>query len=191
MRLAIGLTYGANAKYSSSQSVGSSWEIMWTIMEWEKFKYGQHNGFSIGFGVDWRNFRIDGRKYFYKSDDGMLSENDYPAGYEPDFSRIKVFSLQVPIMWKYRTKNMTFGLGPVINFNTYASIKNRYRDADGAKHKDVYKQIHQRPVTVDIMGEVSIRNWVSIYAKYSPMTILNSTYGSDINFQPVSFGIYF
>jgi hypothetical protein len=191
MRLAIGLTYGANAKYSSSQSVGSSWEIMWTIMEWEKYKYGKHNGFSVGFGVDWRNFRIDGRQYFYKADDGMLSEQNYPAGYEPDFSRIKVFSLQIPIMWKYRTKKMTFGLGPVINFNTYASIKNRYRDADGAKHKDVYKQIHQRPITVDIMGEVSIRNWVSIYAKYSPMTILNSSYGGDINFQPVSFGIYF
>ena len=191
MRLAIGLTYGANAKYSSSQSVGSSWEIMWTIMEWEKFKYGKHNGFSVGFGVDWRNFRIDGRQYFYKADDGMLSEQNYPAGYEPDFSRIKVFSLQIPIMWKYRTKKMNFGLGPVINFNTYASIKNRYRDADGAKHKDVYKQIHQRPITVDIMGEVSIHNWISIYAKYSPMTILNSTYGSDINFQPVSFGIYF
>jgi hypothetical protein len=55
MRLAIGLTYCANAKYSSTQSVGSSWEIMWTIMEWEKYKYGKHNGFSIGFGVDWRN----------------------------------------------------------------------------------------------------------------------------------------
>ena len=191
MRLAVGLTYGANAKYNSSQSVGSSWEIMWTIMEWEKYKYGQHNGFSVGFGVDWRNFRIDGRQYFYKADDGMLSEQNYPAGYEPDFSRIKVFSLQIPMMWKYRIKKTTFGLGPVINFNTYASIKNKYRDADGNKHKDVYKQIHQRPITVDIMGEVSIHNWVSIYAKYSPMSILNSTYGDGINFHPVSFGVYF
>ena len=121
----------------------------------------------------------------------MLSEQNYPAGYEADFSRIKVFSLQIPVMWKYRTKKTTFGLGPVINFNTYASIKNKYRDADGNKHKDVYKQIHQRPITVDIMGEVSIHNWVSIYAKYSPMSILNSTYGDGINFHPVSFGVYF
>ncbi len=94
-------------------------------------------------------------------------------------------------MWKYRTKKFTFGLGPVMNFNTYASIKNRYRDADGNKHKDVYKQIHQRPITVDIMGELSIYNKVSIYAKYSPMSILNSTYGDGINFHPVSFGVYF
>ncbi len=189
MRLAIGLTYGANAKYSSSQSVGSSWEIMWTIMEWEKYKYGKHNGFSVGFGVDWRNFRIDGRQYFYKAGDGMLSEQNYPAGYEPDFSRIKVFSLQIPVMWKYRTKKFTFGLGPVMNFNTYASIKNRYRDADGKKHKELYKHIHQRPVTVDIMASVKFINWVGIYVKYSPMTLFSSTYGDDINFHPLSIGI--
>lgn len=190
-RLAVGLCYGANSKYNSSQSVGSSWEIMWTIVEWEKFNYGQHNGYSIGFGVDWRNFRIDGRQYFYKADNGLLSEQTYPAGYEPNFSRIKVFSLQIPIMWKYRTKHINFGLGPVINFNTYASIKNKYRDVEGRENKDVYKQIHQRPITVDIMGEISIHNWVSIYGKFSPMTILNSTYGESINFQPVSFGVYF
>ena len=41
MRLAVGLCYGANAQYSSSQSVGSSWEIMWTIMEWEKYKFSR------------------------------------------------------------------------------------------------------------------------------------------------------
>lgn len=190
-RFALGLCYGAGADYKGPQSVGSSWEIMWTISEVEKFGYGQHHGYSIGFGIDWRNFRIDGRSKFVKLDDGTITEEALPAGFNNDFSRIKVFSLIIPVMWKYRTKKTTFGLGSVINFNTYASIKNKYRDADGNKHKDVYKQIHQRPITVDIMGEVSIHNWVSIYAKYSPMSILNSTYGDGINFHPVSFGVYF
>ena len=190
-RLGFGLCYGANADYKGPQSVGSSWEIMWTIAEIEKYGYGKHNGFSIGFGVNWRNFRIDGRSKFVKLDDGTITEENLPAGYDNDFSRIKVFSLTIPVMWKYRTKQVTFGLGPVFNINTYASIKNRYWDADGEKHKQIFKKIHQRPITVDIMAEVSFHNWFSIYGKFSPMTILNSTYANDVNFQPVSFGIYF
>ena len=190
-RLGFGLCYGANADYKGPQSVGSSWEIMWTIAEIEKYGYGKHNGFSIGFGVNWRNFRIDGRSKFVKLDDGTITEEALPAGYDNDFSRIKVFSLTIPVMWKYRTKQVTFGLGPVCNINTYASIKNRYWDADGEKHKQIFQKIHQRPITVDIMEEVSFHNWFSIYGKFSPMTILNSTYANDVNFQPVSFGIYF
>ncbi len=179
-RLGFGLCYGANADYKGPQSVGSSWEIMWTIAEIEKYGYGKHNGFSIGFGVNWRNFRIDGRSKFVKLDDGTITEEGLPAGYDNDF-----------VMWKYRTKQVTFGLGPVFNINTYASIKNRYWDADGEKHKQIFKKIHQRPITVDIMAEVSFHNWFSIYGKFSPMNILNSTYANDVNFQPVSFGIYF
>ena len=190
-RLGFGLCYGANADYKGPQSVGSSWEIMWTIAEIEKYGYGKHNGFSIGFGVNWRNFRIDGRSKFVKLDDGTITEEGLPAGYDNDFSRIKVFSLTIPVMWKYRTKQVTFGLGPVFNINTYASIKNRYWDVDGEKHKQIFKKIHQRPITLDIMAEVSFHNWFSIYGKFSPMTILNSTYANDVNFQPVSFGIYF
>ena len=190
-RLGFGLCYGANADYKGPQSVGSSWEIMWTIAEIEKYGYGKQNGFSIGFGINWRNFRMDGRSKFVNLDDGTITEEALPAGYDNDFSRIKVFSLTIPVMWKYRTKQVTFGLGPVFNINTYASIKNRYWDADGEKHKQMFKKIHQRPITVDIMAEVSFHNWFSIYGKFSPMTILNSTYANDVNFQPVSFGIYF
>jgi len=190
-RFALGLCYGANADYKGPQSVGSSWELMWTIAEVEKFGYGKHHGFSIGFGVDWRNFRIDGRSKFVKLDDGTVTEESFPAGYDNDFSRIKVFSLTIPVMWKYRTKSVTFGLGPVININSYASIKNRYWDANGEKHKEIFKKIHQRPITVDIMAELNFHNWFSIYGKFSPMTILNSTYAKDVNFQPVSFGVYF
>ena len=190
-RLAVGLCYSAGADFKGPQSVGSSWEIMWTISELEKFAYGKRNGYSIGFGIDWRNFRMDGRSKFLKLGDGTITEENLPAGYELEFSRIKVFSLTVPVMWKYRAKGLTFGLGPVINFNAYANIKNRYWDADGQKHKELYKKIHQRPITVDIMAEVNIHNWFSIYGKFSPMTILSSTYADGVNFQPVSFGVYF
>ena len=188
-RPGFGLCQAAGAKFNGSTSVGSSWEIMWIISEWERYAYGSRHGYSIGFGIDWRNFRIDDRHYFKKLDDGTIIEGEHPAGFDPEFSRFKVFSLNIPIMWRYRGNKVSFGLGPVINFNTYASIKNRYHDADGKKQKDLYKHIHQSPVTVDIMGEVNIHNWFSLYVKYSPMNMLRSPYGDDVNFQPLSFGV--
>ena len=78
-RFALGLCYGAGADYKGPQSVGSSWEIMWTISELEKFGYGKHHGYSIGFGIDWRNFRMDGRSKFVKLGDGTIAEESLPS----------------------------------------------------------------------------------------------------------------
>lgn len=190
-RVGIGLCSAIGPDEGISVSMGSSWEIFWTIAAYECFAYAKKDGFSVGFGLDWRNYRMTGFNYFSKANDGTISVEKYPVGTEPDFSRIKVFSLQIPLMWQHRfNKNWSFALGPVINFNTYASIKNKYTDADGKKHKDVLKHIHQKPFTIDIMAELNILNEISVYCKYSPMNILNSDYSNKCNFQSLSFGIY-
>ena len=191
MQLGFGLCSAVGADDPVSVATTSSWEIIWTIAEWLHYNYGSHDGFSAGFGIGWRNFRMTDFNYFSKSDEGIVSVEHYPVGYEPKFSRIKVFSLQVPLMWNHRfSKRWGFSLGPVINFNTYASIKNRYTDADGQKHKDLIKHIHQKPVTVDLMLNVNVLNWVNFYCKYSPMKLLQSSFTDRSNFQTFSFGIY-
>ena len=191
MRLGFGLCSAVGADDPVSVATTSSWEIIWTIAEWLHYNYGSHDGFSAGFGIGWRNFRMTDFNYFSKSDEGIVSVEHYPVGYEPKFSRIKVFSLQVPLMWNHRfSKRWGFSLGPVINFNTYASIKNRYTDANGQKHKDLIKHIHQKPVTVDLMLNVNVLNWVNFYCKYSPMKLLQSSFTDRSNFQTLSFGIY-
>ena len=190
-RIGIGLCSAIEADEGISVSTGSSWEIFWTIAAYEYYAYGKKDGFSVGFGLDWRNYRMTGFNYFSKANEGTISVEKYPVGTEPDFSRIKVFSLQIPLMWQHRfNKRWSFALGPVINFNTYASIKNKYTDANGEKHKDVLKHIHQKPFTIDLMAELNILNEFSVYCKYSPMNILNSDYSNKCNFQSLSFGIY-
>ncbi|MBQ9215654.1 MAG: outer membrane beta-barrel protein [Prevotella sp.] len=190
-RIGIGLCSAIEADEGISVSTGSSWEIFWTIAAYEYYAYGKKDGFSVGFGLDWRNYRMTGFNYFSKANEGTISVEKYPVGTEPDFSRIKVFSLQIPLMWQHRfNKRWSFALGPVINFNTYASIKNKYTDANGEKHKDVLKHIHQKPFTIDLMAELNILNEFSVYCKYSPMNILNSDYSNKGNFQSLSFGIY-
>lgn len=186
----IGLCNPIGAMFSAPTSVGSSWELFWTICQWDHYTASYKNWYSVGVGIDWRNYRTDGRYYFTKLDDGTLTEAKYPDGYDPRFSRIKVFSLNFPILWGHKfNRNFRLSLGPVINFNTYASIKNRYYDANDKGHKDVFKHIHQKTLTIDMMAVVKLLHF-QVYGKYSPMDILNSSYGSDINFQSVSFGIY-
>lgn len=189
----VGFCVPAGKSFSGPSAVGSSWELFWTIAQWERFTPSYKNCLAWGVGINWRNYRTDGRSHFVKQTDGTITEQTYPEGYEPEFSRIKVFSLCVPLSWGHRvSKNFSFSLGPVINFNTYASIKSRYHDAEGKKHKDIYKHIHQKPVTVDLMGTLRVKSLpFSIYGKYSPMDMLSDTYGSGVNFQSVSFGVYF
>lgn len=190
MHVGLGLCNPIGANFNGTRSVGSSWEIFWTIAQLDHYTTSYRNWYSVGFGVDWRNYRMDGRNYFMKQSDGTLTEEHYPDGYDPRFSRIKVFSLNVPLLWGHQfNKHFSLALGPVINFNTYASIKNRYFDEKGEGHRDVYKHIHQKPLTIDVMAVMRVLSF-KIYGKYSPMEMLRSTYGENINFQSVSFGIY-
>jgi hypothetical protein len=188
--IGVGLCNPISACFNGSSSVGSSFEIFWTIAQWDHFSPKYKNWYSFGFGVDWRNYRMNGRSHFMKQTDGTLTEERYPDGYDPCFSRIKVFSLNVPLLFGHEfSKGLSLTVGPVLNFNTYASIKNRYFDDKGERHTDVYKAIHQKPVTIDFMAIVELLN-LRFYGKYSPMNTLSSTYGKNINFQSVSFGIY-
>ena len=190
-RFGIGLCSAVSADAPVSVTTGSSWELFWTITEWSHYQFGKHDGYAAGIGIGWRNYRMTGFSHFAKADDGVVSTEKYPTGYEPEFSRIKVFSLQVPIMWQHRfNTKWSFALGPVVNFNLYGSIKNRYRDASGERQKDMFNRIHQKPVTVDLMLNLNILNEFSVYCKYSPMTLLQSSYADNCNFQTLSFGVY-
>ena len=190
--LGVGQCVAIDGDNRLSISTGSSWELFWTILQWKIYGKGKHNGYSFGIGLDWRNYRMTGFSHFEKGNNGVVGLANYPEGCEPDFSRIKIFSLQFPLMWNYRfNKHCSFSLGTVFNLNLYGSIKNKYRDADGQKRKETVKHIHQRPFTVDIMASMNIRSLPTIYCKYSPMSILNSDFADHSNFQPLSFGFIF
>ena len=77
------------------------------------------------------------------------------------------------------------GFGPMINFNTYASIKTRYKK-DGGKFKEMEKDIHQRKVTFDWMGIVYTPG-PDFYIKYSPNDVLKE---GSVKFRSLTFGLY-
>ena len=140
---------------------------------------------SMGFGMTWRNYRMTGRTRFIKEGDKLVL-GAYPEGADIKFSRLKVFSLTVPFMINQSLgRKMVFSVGPVVNFNTHASLKTRYT-LNGEKVKETDNNIHQNRMTIDLMAKLRFKS-LGLYAKYSPSDMLNTEYGP--KFRSFSAGI--
>ena len=139
----------------------------------------------MGFGMTWRNYRMTGRTRFIKDGDKLVL-GAYPEGSDIKFSRLKVFSLTVPFMINQSLgRKVVFSVGPVVNFNTHASLKTRYT-LNGEKVKEKNNNIHQNRMTVDLMAKLRF-NSLGVYAKYSPSDMLNTDFGP--KFRSFSTGI--
>ena len=180
--IAFGCVNALNAPAPMDVKMGASYEIMSDHLinfAWYPNKIRRTTYFSIGIGIDWRNYRMTGNTRFFKKG-ANLTFAPYPEGADVLFSRLKIFSWTMPIMYHQSLrKDLTFSIGPVININTYGSLKTHYK-LDGRKEKILDKNIHQNPITVDIMAHLKIKV-VGFYVKYAPCYILDTGYGPKFN----------
>lgn len=184
--IAFGLVNAVNAAQGINVDMGASYELMADrLLNWEYYPWRNGTSFSIGFGFCWRNYRMTGKTSFIKENENLVL-GEYPEGADIKFSRIKVFSLTVPLMFNQVIYHrISFSVGPVINFNTHGSLKTRYK-LDGKKVKLTDNNIHQNRVTVDFMAQLKF-NDIGFYVKYSPSNVLNTEYGP--KFSSMSTGI--
>lgn len=183
----IGFTAPTKADARTDFSTFKSWEIFATIAQWDHYFERRHrNSVSLGFGIDWKNYRMTGDTRFVKAPDGNVALENYPLQVSPDFSRIKVFSLTVNLGFTHSfDKNFWIGFGPVVNFNVYGSMLTEYSMyGDDIKRKE--KDIRQRPITIDWMLRLGIMG-VPFYLKYSGDNVLKD---GGVKFRSLSFGLY-
>ena len=180
--LEFGLGLVSATEQAPGMDVGfgnSGWEFtLNNLFKWE-YRPVRSTSLSLGFGVDWRNYRMTGDRRFLKQDNNIIIA-PYPEGADVNFSRIKVFSMTLELLLRQKiTKKVSVAAGPVVNFNTHASIKTRYAVGKG-KEKEGFKEttsnIHQKPVTFDLKGVLSI-DPLSFYFKYSPVNTLETSFG--------------
>lgn len=182
--LMIGFTAPTHTDSGTDFSTFRSWEFAIPFIEASFFFDKKHrNAVALQTFFNWRNYRMTGDMRFVKNESGNVELASYPEGAKPKFSRVKVFSLSGALLYSYSYKHWGFSLGPVINFNTYASIKTRY-SIDGGKYKDVDKHINQRKVTFDIMGVFETPE-IDLYLKYSPNDVLKD----GVKFRSLTFGV--
>lgn len=179
--LGIGLVNTIDKKPSFGSSMWSSAEITWAVVLGVRMTHGPHS-LTTGLGLDWRNYTAKDRHYFHKDDEGQITLLPYDEEMSKRYSRIKVFSLQIPLLYGFsfgHNRNFGIKLGPVVNFNTGGSVKTEY--TIGSNDYSVKsRHIHQRPVTVDGMFIVNYKA-IGIYAKYAPMSVLKKSTGLDFN----------
>jgi len=184
----IGAGFCATPSHPRAMEVStfSSWEIFWEICELEFRPWKNLHAFSVGFGLDWRNYRMTNRARFDKDAEGMNVITTYPESTDPKFSRIKVFSLMIPINYHFAfSDDWGLAVGPVVNVNAHSSMKTRYERGD--EECLVYKNgIHPVPVTVDFMARLKTPA-LDVYVKYSPCNVLKSDRG--LTFKSLSFGL--
>ena len=183
----IGFTAPTKADARTDFSTFKSWEIFATIAQWDHYFERRHrNSVSLGFGIDWKNYRMTGDTRFVKAPDGNVALENYPLQVSPDFSRIKVFSLTANLGFTHSfDKDFWIGFGPVVNFNVYSSILTEYSMyGDDIKRKE--KDIRQRPITIDWMLRLGIMG-VPFYLKYSGDNVLKD---GGVKFRSLSFGLY-
>lgn len=158
------------------------------IFHW-KYAPVRNTALKLGFGVDWRNYRMKGHTRFIK-EGSTITTGNYPEGADIEFSRLKVFSITLDLMLQQRLfGNVYLSAGPVVNFNTHGSLKTRYKIGEGEereKVKETSNNIHQKAVTVDLKAELKIKP-LAFYFKYSPMNTLDTNYAP--KFRSMSAGL--
>ena len=159
--------------------MGASYEI--SVDNLLKFRYNllPATSVSLGAGVSWRNYRMTGHTRFVKEGNNIVLDS-YPEGADIKFSRLKIFSITVPFMVNQAIgRKAVLSLGPVVNINTYGSLKTRYVLND-EKIKEQSKNIRQNSATIDFMAKLRLGK-IGIYAKYSPSDVLNTAFGPEFN----------
>ncbi len=177
--------------------MGKSYEIgIDQVLSYSYIFNKERSFISIGVGVNWRNYRMTGNtRFIVDEESGNIVTGAYPEGTESKFSRLKQFSLTVPLYWTQKIPVRMIGkstlairVGAILNWNAHASVLTSWEEADDTSVKQSSKYINHRPFTVDFLAAVRIAPSVGLYVKYSPMKFFKQDKGPE--FSTLSTGIY-
>ena len=184
--LSLGWVGTLNANPDFNASMWKSNELAWRMVIGIKMCY-RRTSLALGLGVNWQNFVTKGSLFFNKDESGRIVLQPYADYSTHHRSRIKIFSLTMPLIYSVDFGHSDWGVnfGLILNFNTGGNIKTQYHLGDG-KFTHKTSDIGQRPVTLDIYASLQFKS-VSVYVKYSPMHKLRTS--AQLDFNSVSTGL--
>ena len=186
--ISIGMVNAVKGSDPLNIDMGASYEVSVDNVVRTFYNLTPSTSVSIGAGVRWRNYRMTGNTRFVKEGNNLVLDN-YPEGADIKFSRLKTFSISVPVMLNQAINHqVAISLGTVINTNTYGSLKTRYTLGD-EKMVEKSKNIHQNRTTVDFTAILRFKQ-IGIYAKYSPSNVLNTEFGPKFNSYSAGISLY-
>ena len=185
MNLGLNTMFGAPDGHSfkmwPSFDFGLSLLLNWT-------PFGENNVWSIGFGLDWRGYRMSRDTYWVKTQDNQMQLVPYNAAFSNTKTKLSVFSLQVPLLYTHvfdGDDDWKLTLGGILNFNTGAHAERHFKYL-GEVYEIATQAIGQRPVTIDILVALDTP-LLPIYCKYCPMKFFKDDRGPKMNQFSVGF----
>ena len=182
----IGLTDAVGQGGRDGFEWSKSFEVCWMNCLKVYYRFSR-SCVSLGLGLDWRNYRctFPGRELAVNAEGGL--EWAEPVR-KTKFTRLQVFSLQVPLLYEWRVPKSDLKLkaGPVLCFNTGASAKTSYYDDNADILEVSATDPSRRKVTVDFYGGVTYCGFLGIYVRYSPMKVMKAP---GLNFRPLTLGL--
>lgn len=184
----LGLGWVDATSTPASFKTGRSLELQWLTVVGAKYNTGHGQRITAGIGIDWRNYHLSNNMRFTLASDGRLATLPYPDGSSSRSSRLRTFSLTVPVIFRQRLgAGIDIAAGIVTDFNVHASMATKYNDdAEGKIKENASKHLHQVPVSVDLIAGLSFHR-LGAYVKYSPCRVLKKGWGPEI--KPLSAGI--
>lgn len=185
--LGFGLNGAVDQGHGTGLQMGKSFEVNWLKAVAAEYQWKQ-NAITFGLGFDWQNFKMTGDPFrMYKLYGGGLGLAPYPWDTHALNSTLKIFSLQLPVLYSYRFTSIDtkISVGPILHFNTYSSLKTNYINEIGNRTMEFQKNLGQKPVTFDLFCSASWRG-LGLYLKYSPLHEMRSR--SMVNFNPLTVG---
>lgn len=191
----LGFVSAAGAPQGMDVEMGKSIEIGVLNLVGVKYRYSRTSEFSIGFGLDWRNYRST-RGTLFVAEDGRVGVSTFSQEVTPRFSRLKIYSLQFPILYSQRLGRAAghaawLSLGPVMCLNTHGSLKSSWLDVESGENTTVASNdIGQRKFTIDFIATLSLGD-IGVYVRYSPYKVLTSARAPEFTTFSAGFGLAF
>ena len=187
--LGIGLVNAAGQSPALGLQWAKSFEISWLNALAVRYS-ARWQSLSLGLGFDWRNYKITTSDHrLCPNGEGGIGIAPYPDGTHNGASRIKVFSLGLPLLYTQKIPRTTLSvtIGGILNFNTHASLKTWYTNPDGNHTEEYSEGFHHRRVTADLFGSLNFFKGNGIYVRYSPQSVLQGH--NSPQFKPLSVGL--
>ncbi len=151
-------------------------ELGFVFMD-ESVSFNENFGFTMGFGLNWRNFKLTDDIMMRKQGGYVLCEK-LPEGYSLDYSKLRVFSFNVPVVFEFMQTNRRFHgyVGAQADIRVARTLRNVYTDDEGTEHKEKRKHVRTLPIGCDVIAELGYKDF-SIYGKYCPIRLFESGRG--------------
>ena len=99
-------------------------------------------------------------------------------------------TFHVPVMITQKIgKHGSFSLAGIMNFNTYATVSNRFERKDHVE-KERIKGFQQRLLTAELFASIGIGGF-AVYGSWQPVSLFSAPYGPELKGWSIGLDLYY